>query len=316
MIKEHCIGLTAPELRGQAVAMIEAGYSPDFVYMFLKSKAVKTISGVPPLTFTANGKSLKNYRIYGNTVDGASVGDLITNYFDYDGWKNSITSVSAQGSITFNADGTFTLTANASGDIFTQPYEGTTANTFRIAVEADTEYTFSFMSNNSVAGYVYVFENGIANSAHWHIARNATTKKVTFTTLSDTTYLTVRFGVANANTSITYGKIMIIKGTTPQRFGSPGYLPYGDNYLIPIGAMGFEGLESWELPIDDIVLRSPLAKIGDTADYIDYKTQKRYNIDGTSADVVMPEIDTYNGTNTLTVGTAVQPSKITIEVKK
>lgn len=309
MIKEHCIGLTAPELRGQAVAMLEAGYNPEFVYMFLKSKAVQTISGVPPLTFTANGKSLKNYRIYGNTVDGESVGDLITNYFDYESWKNSITRVTSQGSITFNNDGTFTLAANENGGVFTQPYEPGNVNTYKIAVEPDTEYTICFSSDSSnILGYCYAFENGQADATHRHIAYNTRGKKMTFTTLSDTTYLTVRFDVADANTSITYGEVMLVEGdTVPETF-----LHYGNNYVIPVTVTDGEG----EAVIPDIILDSPLAKTGDTADYIDYRTQKRYNSDGTSADVTLPEISTLNGTNTLTVGTAVQPSKITIEVKK
>ena len=36
-----------------------------------------TLSGQPPLTFKANGDPLKNYRIYGNTESGESVGDLV-----------------------------------------------------------------------------------------------------------------------------------------------------------------------------------------------------------------------------------------------
>lgn len=228
MLKEYCLGLVPSELRGQAWALLEAGYNPDFVYMFLKSKVVKTISGTPPLTFKSSGKPLKNYRIYGNTVNGASVGDLITNYFDYNSWKDSVTGVSAQGSITFNNDGTFTLTANENGDVYTLPYEGSAA--FRIDVEANTEYTFGFSSDSSIAGYVYAFENGQSDSAHRHIAHNARDKKITFTTNSDTTYLTIRFGVANPNTSITYGDIMIIEGdTVPEAF-----LPYGNNYVIPV----------------------------------------------------------------------------------
>ena len=35
------------------------------------------IEGVPPLTFKSNGASLSNYRIYGNTVNGESVGNLV-----------------------------------------------------------------------------------------------------------------------------------------------------------------------------------------------------------------------------------------------
>lgn len=39
---------------------------------------IKTISGSPPLSFKAKAGALKNYKIYGNTVDGESVGDLET----------------------------------------------------------------------------------------------------------------------------------------------------------------------------------------------------------------------------------------------
>ena len=39
----------------------------------------RELSGIPPLTFTAKKTgTLKNYRIYGNTVNGENVGDLIT----------------------------------------------------------------------------------------------------------------------------------------------------------------------------------------------------------------------------------------------
>ena len=41
-------------------------------------RETKEISGTPPLTFESNGRPLKNYRIYGNTVNGKSVGDLVT----------------------------------------------------------------------------------------------------------------------------------------------------------------------------------------------------------------------------------------------
>ena len=40
-------------------------------------KPYRTISGAPPLTYKAIEGTLKNYRIYGNTVNGESVGDLI-----------------------------------------------------------------------------------------------------------------------------------------------------------------------------------------------------------------------------------------------
>lgn len=281
------------------------GISPDTVYGMI---AEKTAGGVPPLNFKAYGDDLKNYRIYGNTVNGASVGDLITNYFDYESWKNSITRVTSQGSITFNNDGTFTLAANENGGVFTLPYEPGNVNTYRIAVEPDTEYTICFSSDSSnILGYCYAFENGQADATHRHIAYNARGKKITFTTLSDTTYLTVRFDVADANTSITYGEVMLVEGDiVPETF-----LPHGNNYVIPVTVTDGEV----EVVIPDIILDSPLAKAGDTADYIDYRQQKRFNADGTSVDVTLPAIPTLSGANTLSVGTAVQPSRVEITGK-
>lgn len=63
----------------------------------------------------------------------------------------------------------------------------------------------------------------------------------------------------------------------------------------------------------DIYLDTPLAKSGNNADYIDYATQKRHNSDGTESSVTLPEISTLAGTNTLTVGTEVQPSSVEIK---
>ena len=50
-----------------------------------------------------------------------------------------------------------------------------------------------------------------------------------------------------------------------------------------------------------------------TPDYIDYTTQKRHNSDGTENTVILPEIAVIAGTNTLTVGTEVQPSKVYLQ---
>lgn len=65
----------------------------------------------------------------------------------------------------------------------------------------------------------------------------------------------------------------------------------------------------------DIYLDEPLAKSGNNTDYIDYATQKRHNSDGTESSVTLPEISTLAGTNTLSVGTEVQPSEVEIKGK-
>jgi hypothetical protein len=49
-----------------------------------------------------------------------------------------------------------------------------------------------------------------------------------------------------------------------------------------------------------------------TADYIDYAQGKRYNMDGSQSAVTLPELSAYAGANTLSVGTTVQPSTVSI----
>lgn len=60
-----------------------------------------------------------------------------------------------------------------------------------------------------------------------------------------------------------------------------------------------------------IYLDEPLIK-GRASDYIDFATQKRYNSDGTEEAITLPAISFESGSNELSVGTAIQPSKVVI----
>ena len=45
---------------------------------YKQSRKIRRVSGLPPLTFKAKkAGTLKDYRIYGNTAGGESVGDLV-----------------------------------------------------------------------------------------------------------------------------------------------------------------------------------------------------------------------------------------------
>lgn len=178
--------------------------------------AYNEVSGVSPLSFRSksnNSSTLKNYRIYGKSSK---------NLFDYNSWKNVITGVTNSGTITFNSNGSFTITSGETADVYTLPT--TASNAFRCPVKGNTTYTFSFSSNNSTNGLIYLFENGINDSDHKHIAFNQTAKSVTFTTQSDTTYINVRFGVYSANSSITYKEVQLVEGEQIIE-----YEPYGES---------------------------------------------------------------------------------------
>ena len=70
----------------KSAMLFRSGNIPDFSLFHLIldrhmeiTRKANEISGTPPLTFSAGGTTLKNYRIYGNTVNGTSVGDEVTN---------------------------------------------------------------------------------------------------------------------------------------------------------------------------------------------------------------------------------------------
>ena len=59
----------------------------------------------------------------------------------------------------------------------------------------------------------------------------------------------------------------------------------------------------------NIYLDEPIAE----GEYIDFREQKQYFADETSENVSLPAIPTIDGTNIISVGTTVQPSKIWIQ---
>ena len=74
--------------------------------------------------------------------------------------------------------------------------------------------------------------------------------------------------------------------------------------------------EPYHAPITTpVYLPEPIKIVGDEAEYIDYAEQKQHFADGTSTDVLLPALPTISGTNTLSVGTEVQPSKVEIKGK-
>lgn len=64
-----------------------------------------------------------------------------------------------------------------------------------------------------------------------------------------------------------------------------------------------------EPAIKNISLDSPL----DDGDYIDFREQKRFNSDNTSEIVLMPALQSVDGTNIIAVETSVQPEKVYVQ---
>ena len=136
-------------------------------------------------------------------LNKSTLGYQRKNILNETGYLSSITSVSIG---TFNISGnSITLTATGK-DCYTKPHTSSDGG-YRIPVEPDTDYILSWESDNTYAGLVYVFMNG--NVSQQKLANNKDTKYFKFTTNSDTTFITIRLGVATSGNSITYSNIML-----------------------------------------------------------------------------------------------------------
>lgn len=69
--------------------------------------------------------------------------------------------------------------------------------------------------------------------------------------------------------------------------------------------------EPYHEPITtNLYLPEQIKMVGNEVEYMDFKEQKQYFVDGTTADVILPALPILSGTNTLSIGTEVQPSNV------
>lgn len=254
-----------------------------FRYRLMRgSPADKTVleSETLPYTFYTL-PTLENYRIYGNTVNGESVGKQ--NIFDK-------TKANRQYNVARNADGSLNYNTTASNYL-----------DYYMSVEPSTNYIAKGTKSNNlpyIPTRVYFFDsekNWLGRTDPYSLAEGGP-DYISFTTPSSCAFVQVQ----EDNTRIiNIDKFMIVKGTSVPK----SYIPYG-YYCIPV-------INSNQTT--NILLDEPLAKSGNNADYIDYKSQKRYNADGTVENVTLPEIAVYDGENEISIDTIVQPSKIYLQ---
>lgn len=226
----------------------------------------RTVSGTPPLTYKAKSDGvLKNYRIYGNTVNGESVGDKTENLI-----QGVITGVniSSNGKISGLSD----------------------YNVVYAPVVAEESYTIS--NNNGVNVYAFYAEVPTTETPSSY---NGSRQVFNSDSVTFTAPIT---GYAAVRTASTAQDIMI-------NFGSEAlpYEPYG--YRVPVTVTNGTDTET-----KNIYLPEQIKMVGDEAEYIDYAEQKQHFANGTSVDVSLPALPTFEGTNILSVGTTVQPSGV------
>lgn len=235
------------------------------------------VEGVPPLTYKAIEGTLENYRIYGNTVGGESVGDRTTNLFGSELVLGSFLA----------SDGSYTFTNKRCISGFINVKSNTTYSLH--ITGATITYigyyggTFSYVSSRIHDDFTFITPN------------NCNQIRIVFSNYDGSTPIDLTVFPKNT--------IMLNSGSTPLP-----YEPYG--YKVPVTVSN--GTDTQTIPI---YLPEQIKKIGDEAEYIDYAEQTLHRIGADDIDVILPALPTLMGTNVLSVGTAVQPSKVYVKYK-
>ena len=261
---------------------------------YKQSKKNRTIQGSPPLTFKGKGKDLKNYRIYGNTVNGENVGDLITEG-EHAGEYSVPVTVS---------NGTDTLTTPI---YLPEPIK---------MVGDEAEYI----------DYAEQKMHRVRKNLLQNTATSQTINGLTFTVNTDGSVTcngrreqtSTFFTIANVTTS---GEIILSgcpSGGSSTSFAmrvysatisKPGvYYDIGDSCMLNTPDTYNIDIRIQSNYACDNLTFYPMIRKADIED----DTYEPY-IENTEIDVVLPALPVLSGTNTLSVGTEVQPSGVEIK---
>ena len=254
-----------------------------FKYLILggggSASRVELESEILPYTFVSKSQRLKDYRIYGNTVDGESVGDLVT---EGEHAGEYLVPITVRGKNLFNSASNWNLPGSFStdGSKFPGSILGN-RRTFFMDIQPNTTYTLSFISCGDRVG---IAEYGrVINPENYSIEN----KLIPDRTITPSTAIQPGESYSISFTTASNAKMVGI-------YYSLDVLPSG--IQIEIGNTATE-YEPYHKPIKvNLYITEPLV----TGDSVSFKE-------------IGTAIPTISGTNIITVETTVQPSKIWIQ---
>lgn len=252
------------------------------------------IEGVPPLTFKSNGANLSNYRIYGNTVNGESVGDLVESGEHTGEYLVPVTVT----------NGTDTETTN-----LYLPEQikmvGDEAEYIDFKEQKQHKVRKNLIDFNWLWDYEQHVPTGIAGK-FFHYIELVLNPNTTYNVSSDYPFSfdsnTTAFIVVNSETEISTNNGGVF-GSRSVTTAQDGILKIarrisGGSAVIPNRS---------ELELKEKYIQVEKGSIA---------TEYESYIESTELDVELPALPTLSGTNTLSVETTVQPSKVMIKTGK
>lgn len=287
--------------------------------------------GVPCDIDNSKGKNIRDYKIYGNSIqDGTPT-------------PESPIDIQSVGDLVTDAEsehyGKYYVPIHISGqrkNIFPGLIKGTGLNSANGAVMYHTNYATSKYIQVDYKGNGNYYISGLPTTlTHFVAAYNANKEFLGRTggAIAKDRLLTVSMfaqGTAQGTGDIAYLRVTCYK--TSANTGTIDDIDDAKIQLEP-GSTATEYEPYKGSMTTHIYLDEPLRKVGDIADYIDFKNQKAIrqvevlDDSGTKAiseslgvltspteeNISLPNLKTYKGTNVIATGTAIQPSNIKIK---
>lgn len=252
-------------------------------------RVTQKTSNTAPLTFASTGQALKNYRIYGNTVNGENVGDLITegeHAGEYEvpvtvEGKNLLptTNIYLPDQIKMVGDEAEYV------DYQEQKLHRVRKNLLQNTASSQTKNGVTFTVNNDGS----VTCNGTASVTTWFAlntsfdiyAPDGRIASIGNDGSTSTFYMNISY-IGNITSSSNYSKNI-----------------HQNVYVQLVITAGYN--------CDNLTFYPMIRKAA-----IEDDTYEPY-IENTELDAELPELQTVEGTNTLSIRTAVQPSQVLVE---
>ena len=252
-----------------------------------QGKKDRMIEGSPPLSFTSGSPgNLKNYRIFGNSVE-----QVISNNLFY----KVISGAGMQTDGTIKSDSSYNM-------LFAKIIPGQDYIAAKGEVNS-TALTYTLYN-------VYDHDPDIGSQALLPSWKSTNNNGIINYTGDTPVYLGLRVPASTAFPHLNIGTTICDYDEYEASITGVGDKVTDSQYLIPVTITNGADTQTTNLYLPEQIKIS-----GNNAEYVDFKEQKQYFADGTSADVTLPALPTLSGTNTLSVGTTVKPSKVEINGK-
>lgn len=240
-----------------------------------------------PFIFKADGKRLKNYRIYG--AEGG-VGDEITDEND-DNYGKYVIPVVIEGKNIMQATGN---PSTIRGVKWEYRSDGAVTGT-RISANENVS-DFTYFNNVTIPAGSYVFSYVDAESSP-----TGSTYQASISINGQTRWGTTDYPFT-VNEPAT---VSVVLRVYPAFTGTAVFKPMLRRSVVTNGTF-----VKYQPPVTaNIYLDEPLGE----DEYIDFREQKRFNDDDTSEIVNLPAISSIDGTNVLLVNTTVQSEKVYVQ---